>query len=180
MWTNGLAQAHDVRYMDRENLFVYTSRIAASAERVFRWDAEPGALARLTPPWEKMEVVGAGAGNSQCRRWRIARASRSDSRALEIRAQRLPGRAAVPRRADGWTIPPVAAHAPIYSGWLRRVPPRRPYRLPAPVWLVGKFVRRPDGSREAAADLRISAPRHRRGAVCKRPRNAQWQRSRRR
>ncbi len=57
MWTNGLAQAHDVRYMDRENLFVYTSRIAASAERVFRWHAEPGALARLTPPWEKMEVV---------------------------------------------------------------------------------------------------------------------------
>ena len=43
--------------MARENLFVYASRIEATAERVFRWHAEPGALARLTPPWEKMEVV---------------------------------------------------------------------------------------------------------------------------
>jgi uncharacterized protein len=43
--------------MARENLFVYASRIEASAERVFRWHAEPGALARLTPPWEKIEVV---------------------------------------------------------------------------------------------------------------------------
>lgn len=43
--------------MARENLFVCASRIEASAERVFRWHAEPGALERLTPPWEKMEVV---------------------------------------------------------------------------------------------------------------------------
>lgn len=43
--------------MAREKLFVYSSTIAASAERVFRWHAEPGALERLTPPWEKMEVV---------------------------------------------------------------------------------------------------------------------------
>jgi ligand-binding SRPBCC domain-containing protein len=49
--------AHDVPDMARENLFVYTSRIEASAERVFRWHAEPGALERLTPPWEKVEVV---------------------------------------------------------------------------------------------------------------------------
>lgn len=43
--------------MPRENLFVYGSIIDAPAERVFRWHAAPGALARLTPPWEKMEVV---------------------------------------------------------------------------------------------------------------------------
>ncbi|MFZ0520695.1 MAG: hypothetical protein WAL95_06705 [Candidatus Acidiferrales bacterium] len=43
--------------MARAKLFMYASRIEASAERVFRWHAEPGALARLTPPWEKMEVV---------------------------------------------------------------------------------------------------------------------------
>lgn len=43
--------------MPRQNLFVYCSTIDAPAEQVFRWHAEPGALARLTPPWEKIEVV---------------------------------------------------------------------------------------------------------------------------
>ena len=36
--------------------FVARSRIDASAEEVFRWHAEPGALERLTPPWEPVEV----------------------------------------------------------------------------------------------------------------------------
>jgi len=48
--------------MLRENVFVYTSRIDASADRVFQWHAEPGALERLTPPWEKMEVVESAPG----------------------------------------------------------------------------------------------------------------------
>jgi len=32
------------------------------AEELFRWHAEPGALRRLTPPWEPVEVVGEDAG----------------------------------------------------------------------------------------------------------------------
>lgn len=48
--------------MARPILFVYSSRIAASAERLFLWHAEPAALERLTPPWEKMEVVESAAG----------------------------------------------------------------------------------------------------------------------
>jgi ligand-binding SRPBCC domain-containing protein len=43
--------------MARPNLFVATSRIEASAQKVFRWHAEPGALERLTPPWERIEVI---------------------------------------------------------------------------------------------------------------------------
>lgn len=43
--------------MARGKLFVYSSRIEAPAEEVFRWHAEPGALERLTPPWEAMEVL---------------------------------------------------------------------------------------------------------------------------
>ena len=43
--------------MARPNLFVATSRIEASAEKVFRWHAEPGALERLTPPWERIEII---------------------------------------------------------------------------------------------------------------------------
>jgi ligand-binding SRPBCC domain-containing protein len=37
--------------------FVKESRIAASPERVFAFHEAPDALARLTPPWEKVEIV---------------------------------------------------------------------------------------------------------------------------
>jgi|SRR5271155_416921 len=42
--------------MGGDNEFVARSRIQASAEELFRWHAEPGALERLTPPWEPLEV----------------------------------------------------------------------------------------------------------------------------
>jgi uncharacterized protein (TIGR01777 family) len=38
-------------------LFVRRSRIAASADAVFRWHERPGAFERLTPPWEAVRVV---------------------------------------------------------------------------------------------------------------------------
>lgn len=38
-------------------LFVRRSRIAAPAAEVFRWHARPGAIERLTPPWERIAVV---------------------------------------------------------------------------------------------------------------------------
>jgi ligand-binding SRPBCC domain-containing protein len=41
--------------------FVYRSRIPASAREVYRWHTEPGALQRLVPPWERVEVVEEGA-----------------------------------------------------------------------------------------------------------------------
>ena len=43
----------------RTERFVRRSAIAASAEELFRWHESPDALARLTPPWEPVEVVGA-------------------------------------------------------------------------------------------------------------------------
>jgi ligand-binding SRPBCC domain-containing protein len=43
--------------MARQNVFAYSSRIEAAAEQVFRWHAERGALERLTPPWESMQVI---------------------------------------------------------------------------------------------------------------------------
>jgi len=38
-------------------VFIRRSRIGASAEELFRWHAESGALERLTPDWEPLEVV---------------------------------------------------------------------------------------------------------------------------
>jgi ligand-binding SRPBCC domain-containing protein len=43
--------------MARPSLFIAASRIEASAEELFRCHAGPGALERLTPPWEKIEVI---------------------------------------------------------------------------------------------------------------------------
>src|SRR5581483_8501528 len=38
-------------------LFVQESHIAAPPEAVFAFHERPGALRRLTPPWEKLDVV---------------------------------------------------------------------------------------------------------------------------
>ena len=38
-------------------VFVRRSHIEAPAEKVFEWHARPGALERLTPPWERAEVI---------------------------------------------------------------------------------------------------------------------------
>jgi uncharacterized protein len=42
--------------MARSSVFIAQSTINAPAEEVFRWHAEPGALERLTPPWEPIEI----------------------------------------------------------------------------------------------------------------------------
>ncbi|MGA8145796.1 MAG: SRPBCC family protein [Candidatus Acidiferrales bacterium] len=43
--------------MGRTRVFAAQTIINAPADEVFRWHAEPGALERLTPPWEPLEVV---------------------------------------------------------------------------------------------------------------------------
>lgn len=42
--------------------FSKRSRIPASAEAVYRWHAEPGALQRLTPPGERMRMISRTGG----------------------------------------------------------------------------------------------------------------------
>ncbi len=37
--------------------FTYRSKLPVSAEVVYRFHARPGTLERLTPPWEKVQVV---------------------------------------------------------------------------------------------------------------------------
>jgi len=48
--------------MARSSTFIAQSAIDAPAEEVFRWHAEPGALERLTPPWEPVQVIQAAPG----------------------------------------------------------------------------------------------------------------------
>jgi ligand-binding SRPBCC domain-containing protein len=40
--------------------FVKESRIAAAPSVVFEWHEQPGAIARLTPPWERVKVLEPG------------------------------------------------------------------------------------------------------------------------
>lgn len=46
----------------RTETFIRRVRIAVSAEEAFAWHARPGALERLTPPWENVRVVGGSGG----------------------------------------------------------------------------------------------------------------------
>jgi hypothetical protein len=41
----------------RTDTYLRTSRVAVSADEVYRWHLRPGAFERLTPPWEPVEVV---------------------------------------------------------------------------------------------------------------------------
>jgi ligand-binding SRPBCC domain-containing protein len=45
--------------------FIQRTRIAATADAVYRWHAEPGALERLQPPWEDARVVESTGGIEQ-------------------------------------------------------------------------------------------------------------------
>lgn len=45
--------------------FTFRSRMPASAEAVYRFHAEPDALERLTPPWERARVVARTGGIEQ-------------------------------------------------------------------------------------------------------------------
>jgi uncharacterized protein (TIGR01777 family) len=58
-----------------KDVFVRRCRVDAPAEEVFRWHTRPGALERLTPPWEPVEVVersgGVGDGDRAVLRMRM-------------------------------------------------------------------------------------------------------------
>ena len=45
-----------------EQVFSLSTRIARPAAEVFAWHERPGALARLCPPWERVELVSATGG----------------------------------------------------------------------------------------------------------------------
>ena len=46
----------------RPEIFIRRARIEASADEVFAWHALPGALEKLTPPWEPVKIIERGGG----------------------------------------------------------------------------------------------------------------------
>ncbi len=45
-----------------DETFILTTRIERPAAAVFAWHERPGALARLTPPWERVELLASSGG----------------------------------------------------------------------------------------------------------------------
>ena len=45
-----------------DQIFTLTTRIARPAAEVFAWHERPGALARLCPPWERIELISSSGG----------------------------------------------------------------------------------------------------------------------
>jgi ligand-binding SRPBCC domain-containing protein len=43
-------------------VFQYRSRFEVSADELFDWHMRPGALERLTPPWQPMRVIESQGG----------------------------------------------------------------------------------------------------------------------
>lgn len=48
--------------IDAEEIFTLSTRISRPAAEVFAWHERPGALQRLCPPWERIEVVSTRGG----------------------------------------------------------------------------------------------------------------------
>lgn len=71
----------------KTEMFTYRSKMRASAEAVYRFQTEPGALERRTPPWEKLPVV--------------ARTGRTRRRSTQSN---------VSRHHAHWPVPPLGEH----------------------------------------------------------------------
>jgi len=51
----------------KDNLFSISSCIEAPVEEVFKWHSRPGAIERLSPPWDPVKVVSRLGGiNDNC------------------------------------------------------------------------------------------------------------------
>ena len=54
---SGDGEAKGIGMSGEQRIFERAVRIARAAEEVFLWHERPGAFARLTPPWERVEMV---------------------------------------------------------------------------------------------------------------------------
>ena len=54
--------ADSVIHPMKTNIFKKRSQINAPVEEVFKWHARPGAIERLSPPWDPLEVIHSSGG----------------------------------------------------------------------------------------------------------------------
>lgn len=128
-------------------LFEKRTRIRASAERLWDWHAAPGALERLTPPWEAVTIEDPGGGIADGSRVVLLVGNVPFRQRWVAEHRRVePGRGFMDVQVRGpfrrWehehTFEPDGADASILTD-------RIEYELPGGrlgAWLAGSFVRR--------------------------------------
>ena len=135
--------------------FVRRTWIEAPAAEVFRWHAEPGALARLTPPWERVEILEEGA--------------LKDGAEVELRVRvgplSLPWVSRIEEVVPGRSFRDVQVRGP-FARWEHThcmeaagpgVLAGGPHRLRAALRGVGEVAGRPSRPLASGADVRVSA-----------------------
>ena len=109
-----------------------TSTLPASAEEAFAWHERPGAFERLTPPWERTEVVERTGGLEDGARATLkVWAGPVPLRWLVVHRDRLPGRRFVDEQVEGpfshWVhqhlFEPLGAEASRYTDRIELAPP---------------------------------------------------------
>ena len=133
----------------RAQVYVRRLRLAATADEVYAWHAAPGALQRLTPPWEKVEVVRDGGlrdGAEVVLRLRLGPLSRLWVARL---ADCVPGRGFRDRQIRGpfawWEHTHTMEPEPSAAGGGSYLIDRVVYVLPFGVlgrWIAGGWARR--------------------------------------
>jgi hypothetical protein len=101
---------------------------AGAGQTLFAWHERPGAFLRLSPPWDRPEVVSHVGASAMAPAWNCG-CTRADSHHLAARAPRLHRQPAVPRRDARRAIHVVGAHARLRSRRSGRERARRSHRL---------------------------------------------------
>ncbi len=151
-----------------------TSSLPASAEEAFAWHERPGAFERLTPPWERIEVVERTGGleNGAIATFKV-HIGPVPLRWVVTHRDRLPGRRFVDEQVEGpfshWVhqhlFEPVGAEASRYTDRIELAPPLGVLGAAAGAWLARARVERMLAYRHATLreDLAVHA-RFRSGA----------------
>ncbi len=130
-----------------EQRFELATTLPVAADVAFAWHARPGALARLLPPWQRIEVVSQHGGIEPGARVELRlRAGPFARRWLAVHGEKVEGRSFTDRQERGPFAQWEHRHAfePVSATSCRMVDAIR-YALPgAPLtqWLLGGAVRR--------------------------------------
>ncbi len=126
--------------------FLHSTDLPYSAEEVFTWHARPGALERLIPPWERIEVLSSGGIKENARTVLHLRRGPFKLRWVAVHRDVQPGRGFTDEQAEGPFAQWRHTHWVSHEGANRcRLEDTIDYALPlAPISerIVGGFVRR--------------------------------------
>src|SRR5918994_1161455 len=154
-----------------------TSTLPVSAEEAFAWHARPGAFERLTPPWERVEVVEQTGGIEDGARATLRlHAGPVPLRWVTVHRDYVRGRRFVDEQVEGpfshWIhhhlLEPVGPAASRYTDRIEFAPPFGIIGAAAGMWLARPRVERmlayrhpmPQEDLAAHARFRSQAPLH--------------------